>query len=153
MTRVWLLAVILAVPLPARAGSLFDPIDVRKRADLGDARIEKRVVTVETITPQRREDYRRAAATDQRATPGGVLERAPSIEQPRVERKLADRSQRVAFEFWPRQNFVPRHGMVATEKVPTTTRPVSRAEINERVIRTGSAAGQEELKEQLRKPH
>jgi hypothetical protein len=154
--RCWLLLTLaLLAPGPVRGG-LFDPIDVRKRADLGDPRVESRLVPlvpVETLAPQRAEHYRRAPVSDRRAAPGGIVERTPYRDQTRVEHKIADRGDRLSGPRIPHQNFVPRHGVVVVERVPTGYRPRPRAEINPRVIHTGTPAGQEELKNQLGRLH
>jgi hypothetical protein len=147
-----LIILLLSAPFVAQAG-LFDQIDSRKRAEVNGKSVEKTTVPVKSVTHPKRESLPKSSLTDQSAKPGKTLDQYPTVEINRLDRQAVQRGEIITTTRVPHSNFTPKHGVVPHNLVPAKVAPRVSADIERRVIHTGSPAGQVELKEQLRKPH
>ena len=131
----------------ARAG-LHDRIDTSRTADVSGKTVDMPTVNFDTIGLPTRE-MRSSPVSNQRHETAGTVE-MKRVEFSTLEmRNVELRNAEMRTHSFPQSNFTPKRAAIPEKQIPVETVPTGSAPVTDRVIRTGSPAGQDELRQQL----
>jgi hypothetical protein len=143
MKAAWLSILLLATTVSAQ---LFKPVDSHQRAAASDKNVDLPTVNFDTLAQPTRSEIVSPVSGQMREPAGFVANKHADLPE-------SPSYSTVPMTTIPHQNFTAKRAPVADNLPSINTVKTTPANINKRVIRPLTPAGEEELKKQLNTPH